>query len=421
MNIQINTIKEVYNYIYVNSNNTKIKRSISFKAVEDLFFYYTSMRQTQSQIHTALFKNMALREFKQLIKLFNLTKTAGDMVPEHLRNTHTPDELSEMIAERKCSEIAVQSDKVYTNKLKNTVVSQLQQIEELKQKINELQNYETGSIGETPFDVPETTDSANDMVVVISDMHVGMYTNNEGLYGNVDYDKNEIVKRLQLVINYLASKPKFNTITVVNLGDSLDSINQTTSRGSHYQRARWTDREMSDIFVDVMVNFIKEVTKYSNKCRYCCVGQSNHDGVVGYHANRIVGAEVEKFGVTFQISNRPVDVFHVNNTSFIYSHGYDDRDQKHGWPAIITPQHSNFLRENVIDPLRNTLKDRVVVLKGDTHKYAYTKAPSFDYIAAPCMCPSNTWGMANFAKNDWGIMCLEMIDDTNFSTTILNY
>ena len=255
-----------------------------------------------------------------------------------------------------------------------------------------------------------------DIIIVLSDLHIGAFNENFGYLPLESYDENEITRRLNKIV--LSLHNNYNSITVLNLGDSVDSYNKQTTRGGHELPSIISNKEQSIMYQKIMLNFFSKLVGFSKKINYICVGESNHDGDWGWINNIVLSSKLKScFNIDSYVSNNPIDIFNIQDCSIIYLHGKDNFHQFKNFPLVINDKTETWFNNYFLDCGKNICSNKYVI-KGDLHQYAYTCAKHFDYISAPSIYGSSSWITANFGKTPWGALLLE-VNNNNITTKLI--
>lgn len=79
----------------------------------------------------------------------------------------------------------------------------------------------------------------------------------------------------------------------------------------------------------------------------------------------------------------------------------DSYNQSRQFPLTLNPQtelyFNNYIQEN------NFKADKIFVVKGDLHQYAYTSGKQFDYISVGSMYATSNYIAANWGNTPWSI------------------
>ena len=256
--------------------------------IHRMYSYY-GMSITQREV-SRYFPEYSLIDFKRILRVFSITKAVAPFAP-HIIEEHTQEELVNMQMREKendflrtMEEQSIKNDRLLLKKyaLENV---------ELKRKLEEGIHIELDGLNLTNLTkyVPKKSCGKQDIIIYLSDMHIGAYVSSLSIYSN-PYDKAEVERRLRLITDELfrlnALYGGFNNIYVCNLGDSLDGYNGQTTRGGHSLPQNMCNKEQIHTFIECMAEFFDTLNHMNyNKMKYICVGESNHDGDFGYAAN----------------------------------------------------------------------------------------------------------------------------------------
>lgn len=388
--------------------------------IHRLYSYYgDSLTQ---RIISRQFPELSLVDFKRILRAFNITKASAPFAP-HMFEEHTEEELREIQLRekensflRKAEEDVIKNNEKLLKKYAQENIELKKQLETFKLDISGIRDhiFEINS-----FKINTSNKNNSDVIIFLSDLHIGAFNEKFGYIDLENYDKTEISNRLHKVFVYL-SKYKFNSITVCNLGDSVDSYNKQTTRGGHELPSTISNKEQSILYQEIMLEFFNKLVTISEEVKYVCVGESNHDGDWGWINNLLLSEKLSKiFGISTYISNNPIDKFDINDTSVIYLHGKDNKNQFKGFPLTLDFKTETWFNNYFLDS-SNTFKSKKCIVKGDLHQYAITCAKHFDYISAPSLYGSSNWITANFGKTPWGVLVMEIDTDNNIKNTVIS-
>lgn len=292
--------------------------------IHRMYSYY-GMSITQREV-SRYFPEYSLIDFKRILRVFSITKAVAPFAP-HIIEEHTQEELVNMQMREKendflrtMEEQSIKNDRLLLKKyaLENV---------ELKRKLQEGIHIELDGLNLTNLTkyVPKKSCGKQDIIIYLSDMHIGAYVSSLSIYSN-PYDKAEVERRLRLITDELfklnALYGGFNNIYVCNLGDSLDGYNGQTTRGGHSLPQNMCNKEQIHTFIECMVEFFDTLNHLNyNKMKYICVGESNHDGDFGYATNVALEAILTHKGVDCTIFDKFIGEFEVGDTTFVLCHG----------------------------------------------------------------------------------------------------
>lgn len=360
---------------------------------------------------------LTLYEVKRIFKAFQLTKDSI-WAPPHLVEELTPDELNTYRFNLKERAAFKYADARQERDYKNLVNKMASRIMKLEDRNIVLEGLMLKDIVIEQFNKPvDYVKSASTFVLYLSDLHIGSYNEKYGYVRLEDYDREEVKRRLSKVIDFLSTK-KYNQIIVMNLGDSVDSFNRHTTRGGHELPSILSNKEQSQMYLEIMLGFFRTLQSICPRILYCCVGEDNHSGDWGWINNVALASKLESMGIRSYISNNPIDKLDINDVSIIYLHGKDMHNQFKGFPLVLDDKTVNWFN-NYFLTSKMDLKSKVCVVKGDLHRPAFTTCNTFDYYSCPSVYGSSQYIVANFGKTNWGIMYMEIDNNNNILTGII--
>ena len=373
--------------------------SLSREEMEFLMHHYTNKGVGLTQKEVAReFPQFTFNQVKDIIRAFNITKADLPL------SLHEREELS---AEEQYQKILRIQEGALTKKIEANEVKELNnrynkvasENYKLKKELEDLESIST-SITITGLPKYEFEDSpkAKDVFIWLSDMHVGAWVNEEeSLYGYA-YDEDVVRLRLYKIYKVISSIENIRHLVICNLGDSLDGMDQQTTRRDHILPQNMSNNQQLEIFVQCMSEFF--YTLRSNiKCEsimYYCVGDSNHDGSFGRAANRILQLQIKQMGIHSIIFDKFMDGFKTGDLSVILCHGKDSHDMKKPMPIVINPQ-----TEVKINQFINTYGitgKKILFVKGDSHTSATTYGSNFIYKSVGAFIGATKWSSANFGN-----------------------
>lgn len=243
-----------------------------------LYSYYGASI-TQREISRTL-PEYSLVDFKRILRAFNITKACAPFAP-HMFEEYSEEELKEMHLRLKENDFLKKLEKDEINDLRKLNINLAKELNNLK--TNVLQNVidaglEIKDSNFNPRNIIPATVGKKDLIIWLSDMHVGAYNDAFGAYEIAEYNKEDIAHRLNVIVQKFAGK-SYKNIYVVNLGDSIDSFNKETTRGGHPLPSVWNDKEISMNYIELMKQFFVDLqhnVKYNSDLIYLCIGEANH-------------------------------------------------------------------------------------------------------------------------------------------------
>lgn len=359
-------------------------------------------------------------EFKRILRAFNIYKSNSEF-PLHMIEEHSEEELLTLHNQNKENNLLRKLEKDQlseANKLINKLVKENQ---ELKEDTANKQNIVKDLINTKFFSKEikiQNTSSNSDLIIILSDLHVGAYNEKNGYIELEDYNEVEITRRLNKILTSVNNGTEYNSITVCNLGDSVDSYNKQTTRGGHELPSIISNKEQSKLYLKIMLEFFNNLILLCPKIKYICVGESNHDGDWGWLNNIVLAEKLRNLNIDSYISDNPIDTFDVNGVSVIYLHGKDNFTQFKNFPLTLDFKTESWFNSYFID-CGKPLQSKKCIIKGDLHQYAYTCAKHFDYISAPSLYGSSNWITSNFGKTPWGALVIEIDMFNNIKNNLI--
>ena len=103
------------------------------------------------------------------------------------------------------------------------------------------------------------------------------------------------------------------------------------------------------------------------------------------------------------VSDYPIDDFTVGTHKFIYTHGKNNYTQSKQFPLTLNPQTELYFANYIAEKKLNAINDKIYVIKGDLHQYAYTSGKQFDYISVGSMYATSNYIAANWGNTPWSV------------------
>lgn len=350
---------------------------------------------TQREV-SRFFPNYSLIDFKRILRAFNITKASAPFAP-HVIEENDKDTLMEMQYREKENDFlrSYEANKIkFNEKQIEKLMVENQKLKDnlniLKESINEL------NFSDLPKFQPVTINPDNKTLIIwLSDIHIGASVSNYSIYSN-NYSEEEVTNRFNKIINSINATNGFNEIIVCNLGDSLDGYNAETTRGGHKLEQNMNNKEQLKVFIKVMTNFFKNLQYFPcSKIKYYCVGESNHDGDFGYAANIALSYVLNNMNIETKVFDKFIGDFTVGNTTYLITHGKDNKDMFKQLPLTLDIKTENFLTEYITV---KGINNKVVVVKGDLHQSAITYGKRFKYMSVSSIFGSSEYIHKNFGN-----------------------
>jgi hypothetical protein len=355
------------------------------------------------------FKNLNFRDFKRILRAFNITKASHPVAP-HIIEEKSLNEVVDIIYRNKENNLfkkleeerSKQTEKILKEKIKENV--------ELQDKLNGWGKMVNDVLSEMvigdiePFEIKfSPVEQENALIVYLSDMHVGAKTKEDSIYEN-KYDEKEfnlrLTKTIQEIVNQHSIFGRFDKIIICNLGDSLDGYDGNTTRGGHGLPQNMDNKKQYNVYMAGMRKFFESLHELNlaNNIDYICVGDANHDGDFGYVANKSLEMFLElrfpNMGV--RIFEKFIESFEYGDHIFILSHGKDKEEMKNGFPLNLTDKVENFFHDFIYN---NQITHKYChVISGDQHQTSVNYGKRFRYKKVASMYGSSKWIHTNFGN-----------------------
>lgn len=371
--------------------------------VDNMFRLYSmeGANLTQKTV-SRYFPEYTFRDFKRILKAFNITKASVPLAP-HILEEKSTEELVDLTIQNK--------ENNYLKKLEQDRVklTETRLKEVIKENYELKENLQSGKylieslkLDTKEFKVVKNKNNTNSVLVYLSDMHIGAYNSSEGVYEN-PYDEEEVTKRLTKVFNRISQIQNIDNLIIFNLGDAIDGYNAKTTResSSHILPQNMTNKEQCQVYIRVMVNLFTniQISIQYNKLKFYSVGHSNHGGDFEYSINVALSHILDNMGVKTHISTKPLDYFKLGDLTIIFGHGKDNSDQFKNLPLTINEKLENYMNDYLYV---NNIDGKVLMIKGDLHQSATTRGKRFIYKSVSSLFGSSNWIHANFGFTPWG-------------------
>ena len=263
----------------------------------------------------------------------------------------------------------------------------------------------------TPYEFVSTfTCNEKSLMVYTSDKHVGAYLPDNALYQN-KYDYETFARRmerlLEEIIHIKSIYGRFESIYIMDLGDSMDGFDAQTTRKGHALPQNMNNREAFEAYVKAHKDFFDNLVraKLTNNIEFIAVTNDNHSADFGYITNRALEEylNVKYPQVQTRMLNKFIEHFTKGEHTFVLTHGKDSEDMKHGMPLHMNPKTENFINHYLDHNKIDSQKTKVHFIKGDLHQNTSEEAARFRYRNTLSMFGSSKWAMHNFIPQSPGV------------------
>ena len=241
--------------------------------------------------------------------------------------------------------------------------------------------------------------------LIISDVHIGMEIEKDSLFGGV-WDKKELFKRLDVVLNSLEGG---GLLHVIDLGDLLDGYDNTTVRKGHDLPQNMDNLEQFDVGLEVKMYLLDNlVNRFEVEFHNIC--NDNHAGWFGGTVNSAFKTIADiKYGVKVFNYQRFIEHYTWRDHTFVLTHGKDAKALKFGFKPHVDEKQigkiDGYLKQNGLYKKGGFVEFN----KGDSHQalFDHTSSDDFNYFNYPSFSPQSNWVQSNFKKGRSGFVIQE--------------
>ena len=223
------------------------------------------------------------------------------------------------------------------------------------------------------------------LFVYMSDKHVGALTHPTALYEN-EYNENVFEDRMNRTLEEIEKQVKqtgrLEDIFICDLGDSLDGWNSYTTRGGHQLPQNMSNKESFMTYLYSHKRFFDQLVEknLANNIHAIMQTEDNHAGSFGYITNQALNLYLQTAYpfIKVTIMEKFLEHFDYGKHTFIFTHGKDSEDLKHGLPLFLNEKAENFLNK-YIDHHGLGKGRNISIVKGDLHTESMQQAYKFRY------------------------------------------
>lgn len=355
---------------------------------------------TQREV-SRFFPDYSLADFKRILRAFSITKASAPFAP-HIIEENDRDKLLEMQFREKENDFLRSYEAEKIKHTESQLRRYMKENQDLKEQLSDFSGLVEGiDVSNLPRFTPTATSREDrDLIIWLSDMHIGASVSGYSIYAN-EYDQEEVEVRFSKLLNQLKREAlmfgNFYNVVVCNLGDSLDGYDGQTTRGGHQLAQNMNNKEQLKCFIEVMTKFMSALADEipCQHLSYYCVGESNHDGDFGYSANIALQYILQSMDIEATIFDKFIGEFKLGQTTYILCHGKDNKDMFKNLPLTLDVKTENFINEYLDN---KGIKGDVVFVKGDLHQSATTYGRRFTYKSVASLFGSSEWIHKNFGN-----------------------
>jgi hypothetical protein len=276
------------------------------------------------------------------------------------------------------------------------------------------------SISNLLIDVPKVKlikrpDSKLTDRLIYTDVHVGMDASRKDLaqYA-MDWNKDELFKRVNIMVSEVVANKTSNTIIVDELGDYMDGYNAQTTRGGHHLPQNMTNEECFDSGLTAKMILVKELSKHWDYVVFNNICEDNHAGSFGYIVNSAFKSLCEVSFNNVEVNNfqKFINHYFIGSHCHVITHGKDSRNLKFGFKPHLDPKQIEKIDQYLKNEKIYNKAEFIEFTKGDSHQYLMDCASTddFDYFNVMAFSPSSEWVQTNFKKGRSGFV-MQSIDN----------
>lgn len=260
---------------------------------------------------------------------------------------------------------------------------------------------------QAPKKSPITSKKA--LFVYMSDKHVGALTHPTAIYSN-EYNEDVFEVRMNRVLEEIEKQVRnygrLEDLFICDLGDSLDGWNGQTTRGGHALPQNMDNKKSFMTYLFAHKRFFDALVEknLANNIHAIMQTNDNHSSSFGYITNQALTLYLNTAYpfINVTIMEKFLEHFDYGKHTFIFTHGKDSEDLKHGLPLFLTEKAENFLNK-YIDHHKLGENKNISVVKGDLHTESMQQSYKFRYRNVLSMYGSSKWIMNNFGPGYPGV------------------
>lgn len=197
--------------------------------------------------------------------------------------------------------------------------------------------------------------------LIFTDVHIGL--------DNGRYTKEEILRRRDLMAEYVIRHQKSNTLYIDDLGDFFDGYDGRTTRSGHELEQLYSSNEQVQIGLDFKGGLFEALCQKYKRVIHNAVTDDNHAGSLAEIGNNAIKLIYERRFENLEVNVLSDFLSHYKaaGCTFILSHGKDSKYMKR--PFGLRPDKTT--KDIILDYMSSNgiqLKN-VIFQKGDLHQF----------------------------------------------------
>ena len=258
--------------------------------------------------------------------------------------------------------------------------------------------------------------------LIYTDVHVGMDASRSGLAQYAfDWNKEELFKRIKVMVNKAVENKTSNVIVVDELGDYMDGYNGQTTRGGHSLPQNMSNEQSFDNGLTAKMMVAKELSNHWEYVTFNNICEDNHAGSFGYIVNSAFRSLCEVSFNNVEVVNHQKFMSHyfIGKHCHVISHGKDSRNLKFGFKPMLDSKQIEKIDQYLKNEKIYGKSEYIEFAKGDSHQYLMDCCTSddFNYFNVMAFSPSSEWVQTNFKKGRSGFVVQSINNTLNEKTT----
>lgn len=365
------------------------------------------------------FPNITFRDFKRILRAFNITKDSIPVAP-HILEENDATKTASIIRQNKENVVLKKLEEDRSKYFEKLWRKTLQSLIELKENreygqeyLQDLINLEGNEILPIRIEVKDLSSGRIAINIYLADIHMGAHTLEDSLYKN-PWNEEEAQKCVQMLISELMTVHKYygrlTEVNLVHLGDGADGMNGKTTGGlkgtSHHNLPQnMGNKEQIRSWIRLMKLTIDAVhdADVANKINFYTTTDDNHSGDFLYGAY----LALEEFckwkypDMTYKMFEKFIGYFQCGIHTFVCTHGKDKEHMKSGMPLCLDAKTETKINEYL--DVKKLFHPNIHFIKADLHQSARQSVARFNYKNVYSTYGASAWIHTNFGVGQAGI------------------
>lgn len=260
------------------------------------------------------------------------------------------------------------------------------------------------NVNKTPIEPIKSTNNVTRLI--ITDEHIGMTTNEEGIamFPKVWNFKSQKQVFSKIAFDCLWGAEKGSILIIDQLGDLADGYNGETTRGGH--RLPQNESNAGQVkncayLFDLLVSTVQSANVFSEILIHN-VCNNNHSGDWDFAICEGIkrGLEAKYSNVKVYNYRKFIDHYSIGKHTFLLSHTKDKKQMRTGFKPILSKSGEKVIEDYIRD---NKISGFIELSGGDTHIQNFDQTRTlFDYMKYRALSPSSEWVQTGFGLTDYG-------------------